>query len=404
MRKIWLVAKSEYLKRVAKRSFLLGTFLIPIIFAIIIVLTIFIIERDKNTAPLGYIDRSGVLLDPRNSKLNHENLIELIPYNDREPALTALESGEIQALYIISEDFLESSKLELYYWDEYPDQSVQKQFNDVIRESILPDGPDPIQTRIIEDFDLTLRSIDGKRQFDEEVGFIVIIFPLAVAMFFFFSVMSASGYFLQAITDEKENRTMEIIITSLSPGQLMSGKSLGLIGVAFSQIIIWLLSTVIAWFVAQNMFPEIQGVDLPWDILFVFILFFIPSFILIGGTMTAIGSAVTELQEGQQIAGVLNLLFTFPLFLSALAFADPNSPLLVLMSFWPTTSFLTITIRWGLTVIPFWQIISSWLILVLTGAIMICASARIFRVGMLQYGQRLTTKSVILSLRSKESL
>ena len=404
MHKIWLVAKSEYLKRVAKKSFLLGTLLIPILFAFIIGITIFIIDRDKNTNPLGYLDLSGILLDSRNLKIDQDDRVELIPFNDKGSGLTALENGEIQALYIISGDYLVTRKVELYYWDEYPDRSTQNQFDDFIRNSLLPDEPDSIQTRIIEGFDLTLRSADGKRQFDEDVGFIVIIFPLAIAMFFFFSVMSASGYFLQAITDEKENRTMEIIITSLSPGQLMSGKTLGLIGVALTQITIWLLSTIFAWFAAQKMFPEIQGVDLPWDILFVFILFFIPSFILIGGMMAAIGSSVTELQEGQQIAGILNLLFTFPLFLSALAFADPNSPLLVLMSFWPTTSFLTITIRWGLTVIPFWQIIISWLILVITGAITIWASARIFRVGMLQYGQRLTSKTVISSLKSSGSL
>ena len=63
--------------------------------------------------------------------------------------------------------------------------------------------------------------------------------------------------------------------------------------------------------------------------------------------MAAIGGAVTELQEGQQIAGILNLLFTFPLFLTALVFANPDSPWLIFLSFWPTTSFLTITFVGG---------------------------------------------------------
>ena len=223
-------------------------------------------------------------------------------------------------------------------------------------------------------------------------------------MFFIFSVMGASGYFLQAITDEKENRTMEIAITSLSPWQLISGKSIGLVGVALSQIVIWLISTAIAWLIAQNIFPEIQGVKLPLDILLIFIFFFIPTFALIGSMMAAIGGSVTELQEGQQIAGVLNLLFTFPLFISALAFANPNSPLLVFMSFWPTTSFLTITIRWGLTVIPLWQILISWLILILSGGVTIWIAARIFRVGMLRYGQRLSLKAAIAALRKPESV
>jgi ABC-2 type transport system permease protein len=132
----------------------------------------------------------------------------------------------------------------------------------------------------------------------------------------------------------------------------------------------------------------------------VFITFFIPSFVLMGGIMTAIGGAVTELQEGQQIAGILNLLFTFPLFLTALVIANPNNPILVFFSFWPTSSLVMITLRWGLTVIPTWQIITSWLILVITGCITIWTASRIFRFGMLRYGKRLSISAVLGAIRS----
>ena len=86
---------------------------------------------------------------------------------------------------------------------------------------------------------------------------------MLMGMFLIFSVMGASGYFLQAITDEKENRTMEIMVTSLSPWQLIAGKSVGLLGVAFTQIVIWLSSATIAWLVAQQIYPEVQDVKLP---------------------------------------------------------------------------------------------------------------------------------------------
>jgi ABC-2 type transport system permease protein len=404
MRKLWLVAKGEYLKRMTKKSFLIGTLLIPILFGIIIGVTIFIIERDKNTNPVGYVDRSGILYGERQPELNaDEEKVEIIAFPDEDSALAALEAEEIQAFYVLPENFMDRQKVDLYYWDKFPDQSVQRDFDNYIRANLLPNGPDTIQNRIIDGADLTLTSSDGKRKFDEEYGFIAIIFPLAVAMFFIFAVMGASGYFLQAITDEKENRTMEIAITSMSPWQLIGGKSIGLIGVALFQIVLWLVSAIIAWQIALRMFPEIQGLKLPWDILVVFFAFFIPSFILIGSMMAAIGGAVTELQEGQQISGILNLLFTFPLFLTALVFADPDSPLLVFLSFWPTTSFLTITLRWGLTIIPIWQVALSWLILVLSGAFTIWVASRIFRIGMLRYGQRLSLKAVVAAMRSSNT-
>jgi len=399
MRKFWLIAKQEYFKRASKRSFLIGTLLIPVIFAVIIGVTIFIIERDKNTLPFGYVDNSGVLSEGLHPVIeDDEEMIEMRSFPNEESALAALEAGEIQAFHVVPENFLQTLKVDLYYWDDYPDNSVLRDFDDFVRANLLPNGPSDIQNRIIEGVNLTLVSMDGKRKFNENVGVIAVLFPMIVAMFFIFAVMGASGYFLQAITDEKENRTMEIAITSASPWQLIAGKSAGLLSVALTQISIWILSIAIAWIIALQVFQELQGVELPWDVLLVFVAFFIPSFALIGGMMAAIGGAVTELQEGQQIAGILNLLFTFPLFLSALVFADPNSPFLILMSFFPTTSFLTITLRWGLTIIPFWQLALSWLILVFSGAVTIWGASRIFRIGMLRYGQRMSLKAILAAV------
>jgi ABC-2 type transport system permease protein len=127
--------------------------------------------------------------------------------------------------------------------------------------------------------------------------------------------------------------------------------------------------------------------------------FFFPAYLLISAMMVAVGSAVTELQQGQQVAGLLNLLFAMPFFLLALLFQNPSHPVLIGMSYFPTTSFLTISLRWGVSSIPLWQIIISWLILVATTLGMIWAASRIFRVGMLQYGQPLRFKTAVAALK-----
>jgi len=401
MRKFFLVAKQEYQKRVQKKSFIIGTLLFPLIFGVIIAVTTYIIEKDVNKKPLGYIDYSGILVRGLVPESGYDDeIVSTIKFSNQEKANRALENEDIQAYLVIPKNYLDTLEVDLYYWDEYPNQSVLSDFGDIIRYNLLPEGSNQIQTRIINGIDLTIQSVDGTRKFDEDTGFITILFPIAVALFFIFTVMGSSGYFLQAITDEKENRTMEIAITSISPWQLIGGKSMGLIAVALTQVLIWLLTIFIALLIVPKIFPELHGLRLPWDILLVFFFFFIPSFALIGGMMTAIGGAVTELQEGQQIAGILNLFFTFPLFMTALVIADPESPFLIFLSFWPTTSFLMMTLRWGFTVIPLWQIIISWLILVLCGVITIWVASRIFRFGMLRYGKRLSLKAVIGAIRS----
>ena len=398
MRKLWLVAKQEYIKRAAKRSFLIGTLLIPIVFGIIIGVTIFIIERGTDENPFGYVDHSGVLaagIIPE----SEDEMIEMRAFPDEASAQAALETGEIQGYHVIPEDFLETLEVDLYYWDERPDRGVLAAFDDFVRANLLPNGPNALQQRIIEGTTLNISSADGSREFSEETGFFNVVFPLVAAMFFIFVVMGASGYFLQAITDEKESCTMEIAITSLSPGQLIGGKALGLLGVALTQISIWLLSIAAAWMVANQTFDGLQDIRLPWDIMLVFVFFFVPTFALIGGMMTAIGGAVTEIQEGQQVAGILNLLFTFPLFIIAIVMSDPNSPFLIFLSFWPTTSFLTITLRWGFTIIPIWQLALSWITLVAAAVFSVWAAARIFRIGMLRYGQRMTFKAALAAIR-----
>ena len=395
MYKFWLVAKQEFRNRTFRRSFIFGTLVIPVLIATIITITTIILIRSEDKRPLGYVDYSGVL---RNATMPQAQ-VDTLAFEDEQNARRALNTEQIQGLLMLPEDYLTTQFVDLYYLEEAPDKSILGDFDDFVRSNIVDNKPSPIQNRIIEGTSLTIYALNDSREFhDDETGIIFIMFPLVIAMFFLFAVLGASGYFLQVVTDEKENRTMEIMITSISPAQMIMGKSVGLVAVGLVQIFIWLASIAIAWIAARHFFEVLELIELPWDILVIFALFFLPSYAIIAGLMICIGSIVTELQEGQQISGVINLLFTFPIFFAALVFADPNSPLLVFLSFWPTTSLMTIMMRWGLTVVPFWQILLSWLINGLTAVMIIWIASRLFRLGMLRYGQRLMLKSIFSAI------
>jgi ABC-2 type transport system permease protein len=129
------------------------------------------------------------------------------------------------------------------------------------------------------------------------------------------------------------------------------------------------------------------------------VLFFLPTYALISAVMIAIGSAVTELQQGQQLAGLLNLVFLLPVFLLPLLFQNPGGPLMVFFTIFPTTSFMTISLRWGLGTVPLWQVGVGWVLLLATATFMIWAASRVFRAGMLRYGQPLTLKSAWAAVR-----
>jgi ABC-2 type transport system permease protein len=364
---------------------------------------VIIIETQQDDRPFGYVDYSGAL-EGASMPNDDEETVEIIAFPDEKSANAALEAEEIQGYHVIPEDYLDTLFVDFYYLEESPDTRVLIDFDDYVRANLVEGNPSTTQYRIMDGTYLTVQSMDGSREFQESGGgFIAIILPLAIAMFFLFAIMGASGYFLQVVTDEKENRTMEIMLTSISPAQMIAGKSVGLVAVGLTQISVWIASMVVAWIVAQQFFEELQTVKLPWDVLIIFAAFFFPSYAIIAGLMITIGSVVTELQEGQQLSGIFNLLFTFPIFFGALVFAAPNSPLLIVLSFWPTTSLMTIVMRWGFTTIPFWQIAISWIISVITAFFVIWVASRVFRLGMLRYGQRITLKSALGALRFRAS-
>jgi ABC-2 type transport system permease protein len=403
MDKLWLVAKQEYRNRTFKRSFILGTLVIPFLITVGIAATVIIIKLSFDDRPFGYVDDSGALAGASMPKDN-EYFVEFMAFPDEASAEAALRAGKIQAYYVIPEGYLETQNVDLYYLEEAPDSMILGDFDDFVRANILPGVPTEVQKRIVEGTVLTVRSKDGGREFqNSEGGFFTVILPMVIAMFFLFAIMGASGYFLQVVTDEKENRTMEVMLTSVSPAQFIGGKSIALVAVGLTQISVWIASIAIAWIVAKQFFETLQHVQLPWDVLLIFAIFFIPSYAIIAGLMICIGSVVTELQEGQQISGVFNLLFTFPIFFAALVFAAPNSPLMIFLSFWPTTSLMTIVMRWGFTIVPWWQILGGLLISILTAVTIIWVAGRLFRLGMLRYGQRITFKTALSALRSGQN-
>jgi ABC-2 type transport system permease protein len=395
MRNLWLIAKHEYRRVVVKRGFLIGTFVIPLGIAALIGLTIFVEKLGENTLPVGYVDQTGVLeAAPPNANAG----LEMRAFADQETAMAALEREEIQAFFVLPPGYLQTLQTDLYYLQKPPSGDVWGEFSAFVRRNLVAALPQEVQQRVLEGPQITVRDIVSKREFSKH-GVINAILPLAASVFFFITTMSSAGYMLQVVADEKENRTIEIMVTSITPGHLIGGKTAGLLAAALTQLFIFVVAIVVGLTVAAPHVKELQQMVVPWTYLGLMALFFLPAYALIAAVMVAIGGAVTEMQQGQQVAGILNLFFMLPLFLMGLLFANPGHPLLVFMSLFPSTAFMTISLRWGLGTIPAWQLSASWVLLVATTIFMVWAAARIFRAGMLRYGQPLSLRGVVTALR-----
>ncbi len=398
MHKAFLVARHAYLEAVKKKSFLIATLGLPLLLVVVMVIAIVVQLSGSSKLPLGYVDHTG-LFDPALwDRVERPPQVELVRFSETSEAQAALEAQEIQAYYVIPKDYLEAPLLELYYWETGPGELVVASFEGFMQFNLILQAPATARTRLLRGADLTIRSLDGRRQVGGD-SFLNMILPFAAGFAFYFVVMSAGGYMLQAVTNEKENRTIEVLATSLSPEQLIGGKAVGLMAVVLTQLLLWGGVLVLVGLVGARYFPILYTLEMPWDLIGLVLLFFLPSYLLVASVMTAVGSVVVDQQQGQQIAGLLNMPFIFPLFFVGLIMTNPNSPMLVALTLFPTTSFITLTMRWGFTAVPLWQMGVSWVLTVGAAALSVWLAARLFRIGMLQYGQRLKLKNIVAALR-----
>ncbi len=391
MRKLLLIARSEYLRMVKRRSFLIATLGMPLLIGVITVVSTLIAIGGRDSRPFGVVDQAGVLGDV--AATARAQAASAVGYSDATAARSALEAGVIKAFYVVPADYLASPRVQLFYWQKAPDEAVTGGMSRMLQSALSQTAPADVRDRLVSGPNFTYQSVAGEERGIEKqvLGFLL---PLFIGMFFVFIVMGSAGYLLQAVTTEKENRMVEVLFTSVSPFQLIAGKAIGLMGVAFTQIGIWVAALVAAAVVAARFVPFFRGIQVDLCFLALVVLYFVPTYALVAGMMITLGSIVTDHQQGQQISGYVSLLFMLPFFFFVLVFTNPNSPLMVLMTLFPTTAFMAVAMRWGVTTVPVWQVATGWLLLVGTAALFVGLAARVFRVGMLQYGQPISLRAV----------
>jgi len=394
MTKFWLVSSHEYTRHVFRKRFLLALFSVPLLLAFMIILVIGMIMMETSSKPVGYVDHSGLLADPvPQARVKWpEQYVEMVAYTNEVAADDDLQAKKIQAYYIVPQDYLQTGQVDVYYLDKLKGSDAE-QFTAFLKGNLLANQPSDISNRILEGNDLVIQSVD-KSQEASKNQFINIILPLIAGIVFIVAISTTSGYLIQTVTEEKENRTMEIMVTSVSPNQLMSGKVIADIAIGVTQILVWAGFIVLALIIGKNFLPSLSGIHFSGETIAVIILLMVPAFIMISGMMAAVGATVTEASEGQQIMGLFTIPIWLPYLFIAVFIQNPNSPLAIAMSLFPLTAPMTVTIRMGLTSIPTWQMIASITILVLSAIGAVWLAGRAFRLGMLRYGQRVHWKEL----------
>jgi ABC-2 type transport system permease protein len=389
MNKIFLIALQEYRHHVFNRRFLLGLMSVPLVIIVMVGLVFLILAMETNTTPIGYVDQAGFLSDPVPAPAPEppDKPVPVRAFADEAAARAALDAGEIQAYYVIPADFLATGKLSVVHSTELK-SPARSQFENFLAANILK-GTDPATAnRLIKGAKVTVQSADGSRSISPGDWFNLLL-PVFAGILFVVAMFSAGGYLMQAVVDEKENRTMEVIVTSVSPNQFMAGKIIGDTAVGLTQILAWVAFIAAGILIGRNSIEFLRNIHISPQSLLIFIAILFPSFVMVAALMAAIGATVTEASEGQQVIGIISLPIWIPYFLVMLIINNPNSPLAILISMLPLTTPLAILLRDAVTILPAWQIAASSAIQILAAVASIWLAGRAFRLGMLRYGKRL---------------
>ena len=397
MIKFWHVAWYEYRRHVYNKRFLLAILSVPLVMVLMVGLIFLIVRMENDYRPVGYVDQSGLLADPVPAppadKL--ERQLEMRPFTDEAAAQAALEAGEIQTYYLIPANYFESYQMTKVIRGKVGENSGG-QFADFIRVNLLAHLPPDVAARVTETPEVIFRSLNGGRE-NNSYGWVNLLLGFVFGIGFMIMTFTTSGYLLQAVVEEKENRTMEVLITSISPLQLMGGKVMGIIAVGLTQFLGWALFFGVGFLIGREYISFLADMArLQFDLAMIgsLLLVLLPAYVMISALLAAIGATVAETSEGQQMTALVTFPVLSPLYFLAVLVNSPNSPLALALSFFPLTAPMTTVFRVALTDVPWWQIGVSLAVLVLSAAGALWEAGRAFRIGMVRYGQRVRLKEV----------
>jgi len=402
MKQLWHVAVFEYSRNVFKKSFFIVIVSVPLMVAFTIGLGLYMESRQENPLPVGYVDLAGVMPDTSQSSASgfmqatETTLREgYLAYAQEQDAQVALKQGEIQAYFVLPADYWQNRAIDVVY-QKRPKESTWWKFFNFLQLNLLNDRPTEVANRLSVGAMVTIRSMDGRRQVSRGGPTFGMLMPFFVTLAFLFLLLISSGYMQGAVSEEKENRTIEVLVTSVSPGRLMAGKVLGIVATSLTLLLAWTIFVVVGLLIATQAGigwfsnPALDGRSILASVAIA-----IPAYVMASALMIAIGALVTTNQEAQSVSAIFIMLHLLPAYLSWIFVKSPQHPLAVLFSILPVTALVTTGTRNLFTIVPAWQVAISVVVQTACALAAIGLAGRSLRSGLLRYGQQLNWRALL---------
>jgi ABC-2 type transport system permease protein len=206
-----------------------------------------------------------------------------------------------------------------------------------------------------------------------------------------------SGYLLQGVGEEKESRVIEVLLSSVSARQLLTGKVLGLGAAGLLQILIWVLSV---WGIINYASATFAAaISISTGMLILAIVYFVLGYLLFAAIFAGVGAIFPTAREGSSWSAIFIMPAALPLWLSGFIIQHPEHVIVRIFTIFPLTSPIMVMMRLGLSEISAWELALSIGVLAISIVIAMCLAAKVFRMGLLMYGKRPSFKEIARAIR-----
>ena len=418
MKKVLTIIRKEYLERVRSKSFFIGTLLGPALMSLFILLPLLLADSGGDEQrTIGVIDLSGLHFERLNTIVaergsDQVNLL-LINSEGRSPEVCLKEMKKlileesIHSGMVVPEDFIDSGRLSFYNKSVSSlvtrDEILRPVMNRLLREARFAAAqvPDSLFNYLAARTDWSSISVDaagGEEEQDDAVSF-AMAFILIIIIYIM--VIMYGSHTLTAVIEEKSSRMVEVMLSSVSPGNLMLGKVLGIGLAGLTQFAIW----AVAFFVLSQQGVSVGEFTLDVGfltpvILVSFVVFFLLGFFLYATLYAGLGALCNTVQDSQQFHTPLAMGMVIPMMLLSLILRAPDSTISVVLSLVPLFSPVLMFMRVCVETPPLWQIGLSWALMIASIWLASRMAGKLFRLGILMYGASPTWGSMVRMLRS----
>jgi len=409
MVKTLLVMRNEIRTTLSRKAFTIFAFGVPLAVGLAALVIVFI-NRDAGSAPTpnagptnggvdivaeGYIDPSALIRTLPNDVAPDA----FIPYPDEASALAALDTGEIRAYYVIPFDYLRSGQLTQVRkeYDPLSDEGYGSERMEWVLLYNLFGADEQAASRAWRPLDVHWQQVpspEASSQGADSDSWVNQLLPNLMAFALYIVIIMPASTLVAAVTDEKKNRVMEVLVSSVSPGQLIGGKiiALGLLGLL--QIVLWVgvLWAVVSFGGQPLNIPP--GFSVRTELLFWIIAYALLGYAMYGAQMAGLGALVPDIKDSRGASVVILVPLIVVYVFLAVIVEMPNSLFAVAMSFFPLTSPVAMIARLTVTEVPTWQPVLAAVLQLLTAIAIVRLAARLFRAQILLSGQRFTLAAV----------